>query len=206
MRKKELEIILESLSTFENPKIELEQYVTPSPLAAEIAINASLFGDLDTVADLGCGTGILGIAAALLGAKVIGFDIDLEALKIARRNAQNLGLDINFVRRKDGKIRYHFFLAEVKRERKQANEKEVLLFLKKCEDLIRILESEISNLPQVLKPKFTLWFISYAGFTPKARMVFGRTQKPPRTQCKLVDINELNEMLREYKLKTYSVT
>ncbi len=98
MRKKELEIILESLSTFENPKIELEQYVTPSPLAAEIAINASLFGDLDTVADLGCGTGILGIAAALLGAKVIGFDIDLEALKIARRNAQNLGLDINFVR------------------------------------------------------------------------------------------------------------
>jgi len=156
-------------------------------------------------------------------AQKMGYTEDLDHYRVFRvdgreyvrrgfyRSATNIA-ELDIVRRKqeigrkDGKIRYHFFLAEVKRERKQANEKEVLLFLKKCEDLIRILESEISNLPQVLKPKFTLWFISYAGFTPKARMVFGRTQKPPRTQCKLVDINELNEMLREYKLKTYSVT
>lgn len=93
--KKRLEIILEGLKGFENPKIELEQYVTPPSLAAFIAVNAKLNGDLNLVFDLGCGTGVLAIAASLLGAYSVGFDIDREALKIAKENAS--GYDVDFV-------------------------------------------------------------------------------------------------------------
>ena len=76
MKKRELEIILENLRGFESPKIQLEQYVTPPSLAAFIAVNARLHGDLTTVFDLGCGTGVLAIATSLLGAYSVGFDID----------------------------------------------------------------------------------------------------------------------------------
>ncbi len=96
--KKQLEILLESLKGFENPKIELEQYVTPPSLASEIVVNAKLMGDLEkTVVDLGCGTGILSIASSLLGAYAVGFDIDLEALKVARENAKTLDVYVDFV-------------------------------------------------------------------------------------------------------------
>jgi putative methylase len=95
--KKELAILLESLEGFQYPKIELEQYVTPASLAAEIIVNAKLMNDLNTVADLGCGTGILAIAASLLGAYAIGFDIDVEALKIAKKNAKKARTWVEFV-------------------------------------------------------------------------------------------------------------
>ncbi len=96
--KKRLAITLERLKGFENPNVLLEQYLTPPSLASEIVVNAKLLGDLDrTVVDLGCGTGVLSIASALLGAKSIGFDIDRSALKIARENAESLGLDVDFV-------------------------------------------------------------------------------------------------------------
>ncbi len=54
--KKELAMILEKLEGFRNPKIELEQYVTPPSLASEIIVTAKLMGDLDLVIDLGCGS------------------------------------------------------------------------------------------------------------------------------------------------------
>ncbi len=95
--KKELAIILEKLEGFRNPKIELEQYVTPPSLASEIVVTAKLMGDLNFVVDLGCGTGILTIASALLDAKAVGFDVDLEALKIARKNAEKVGIQADFV-------------------------------------------------------------------------------------------------------------
>ncbi len=95
--KKKLAMVLESLSGFKNPKIELEQYVTPPSLASEIIINAKLMGDLDFVVDLGCGTGILAIASAMLNAKAIGFDIDPDALKIAKENAKKVGVHVEFV-------------------------------------------------------------------------------------------------------------
>lgn len=43
----------------------------------------------DTVLDIGCGSGILAIAAALLGAKsAVGVDIDAQSVKVAKENAQ----------------------------------------------------------------------------------------------------------------------
>uniref|UniRef100_A0A7C3VDM1 Methyltransferase domain-containing protein n=1 Tax=Archaeoglobus fulgidus TaxID=2234 RepID=A0A7C3VDM1_ARCFL len=98
MKKKELEIILEKLRGFENPKIELEQYTTPPSLAAFIVTTADLNGDLELVVDLGCGTGILAIACSLLGYYSVGVDLDVEALKIARENATRLGVDADFAR------------------------------------------------------------------------------------------------------------
>jgi len=98
MKKKKLEIVLEKIKGFQNPKIELEQYVTPPSLAAFIATTAELNGDLDLIIDLGCGTGILAIACSLLGHYSVGVDLDVEALKIARDNAAELGVEADFVR------------------------------------------------------------------------------------------------------------
>ena len=91
--KKQLEIFLERCGPFESPKMKLEQYVTPTPIAADLLNLAALKGDIvgRKVFDLGCGTGRLGIGAALLGAEeVIGFDIDCEAIDAASRNAEAL--------------------------------------------------------------------------------------------------------------------
>jgi len=91
MRKKELELILEKLKPMEKPKVELEQYTMPAYLAAEILNLALLSGDIENkiVFDLGCGSGRLAIGAALLGAKkVIGIDIDAEAIEQAKENVK----------------------------------------------------------------------------------------------------------------------
>ena len=79
--------------------MKLEQYTTPPQVAATLLYNAYMMGDLrGTVYDLGCGTGVLGIGAKLLGAeKVVAFDIDIEPLKIARKNAKKVGVDVGFV-------------------------------------------------------------------------------------------------------------
>lgn len=97
MKKKQLEIMLERLAGFQNPSPAREQYITPAPVAAELLYLAYLRGELNKVCDLGCGTGILAIGAALLGAKAVGVDVDLEALKTARANASELGVYVEFV-------------------------------------------------------------------------------------------------------------
>lgn len=91
--------MLEKVAGFDAPSAHLEQYTTPATIAAELLHFAFMKGDLeDTVYDLGCGTGILAIGAALLGAVgVVGFDIDGEALRVARQNAGNLNADVEFV-------------------------------------------------------------------------------------------------------------
>ncbi|MCD6324036.1 MAG: methyltransferase [Desulfurococcales archaeon] len=84
--KKSLEILLEETPQFRSPKRELEQYVTPSDIAAELLWEAFMKGDLEgTVYDLGCGTGKLAYGSLLLGAKgVVCVDIDYEALHQAK--------------------------------------------------------------------------------------------------------------------------
>ncbi len=95
--KRELEIILERLEGFRNPKLWLEQYVTPPKLAAFMLTNAHLHGDLNIVVDLGCGTGILAIGASLLGAEAVGIDVDVDAIEVARENSEKLGTNVDFV-------------------------------------------------------------------------------------------------------------
>ena len=94
-RKKRLAKILSGLEGFKDPKIEFEQYGTPGDIAAELLLFAYSMGKLENkvIADLGCGTGILSIGSALLGAKrVYAIDIDGDALSIARKNAERLDL------------------------------------------------------------------------------------------------------------------
>jgi len=99
MRKRHLEMMLEEVRGFESPKPAKEQYSTPATVAAELLHFAFMKGDIiDTVYDLGCGSGILAIGAKLLGAeKVIGFDDDTDVLEIARANAKRLDVDVEFI-------------------------------------------------------------------------------------------------------------
>lgn len=69
---KNLQSMLEDIATFEHPKIELEQYTTSSHIAACVLHTAQfVYGDIDrkSVADLGCGSGVLSVGAALLNAR-----------------------------------------------------------------------------------------------------------------------------------------
>ncbi len=100
MKLKHLEMTLQRLRGFSRPRAALEQYQTPAPLAARLLYHALMKGDIEekAVCDLGCGTGILAIGAALLGAApVTGVDIDERALAVARENADLLGVDITFL-------------------------------------------------------------------------------------------------------------
>lgn len=89
--KSHLAIILSKLATFDKSQLKItkEQYATDSEAAADAVWFAYMNGDIEekVVADLGCGTGPLGIAALLLGAgKVYFVDSDKEAVEICRRN------------------------------------------------------------------------------------------------------------------------
>lgn len=84
-----LAIVLSRLEGFYEGKVRIEQYTTPSEIAAEVLWNAYLLGDIEgkDIADLGCGTGVLGIGAGLLGAKKVLFiDVDEQALESAKKN------------------------------------------------------------------------------------------------------------------------
>lgn len=94
MDKKHLAIALSKLAPASTQDVALEQYQTDGELAATLLWNAYLAGDIQEkiVADFGCGNGILGIGAQLLGAKNVSFiDIDKHALAIAKKNAHNKG-------------------------------------------------------------------------------------------------------------------
>ncbi len=94
-KKKHLEMVLQNIDMHSHPKVELEQYSTPSFIAADILWTAASLGDIKNkiVADLGCGTGIFSIGSALLGAEqVSGIDKDQEALLQAQKNSKILGL------------------------------------------------------------------------------------------------------------------
>jgi len=83
-----LERALADLTPFEAPRPSLEQYATPPDLASRLLHLADLNDDLRRrVVDLGTGTGILAIGAALAGAPaVVGIDRDHAALSTAREN------------------------------------------------------------------------------------------------------------------------
>jgi putative methylase len=98
MKKRDLEIRLQSLDGFDEPDPSLEQYPTPSVIASDILFHAYSEGDISgrTVNDLGCGTGIFAIGACLLGGDAAGFDISSEAIGKAKCNAESLGVNAAF--------------------------------------------------------------------------------------------------------------
>lgn len=91
LKKKDLERLLSELEVNPSPKVEWEQYTSSSEVAANLLfIAAFTFNDIvgREVFDLGCGNGVLGIGATLIGAKrVVGLDLDPRVLTIARRNS-----------------------------------------------------------------------------------------------------------------------
>lgn len=101
MKKKELEIFLQSIPDFEEPKPNLEQYITPAEIASDIIFTAAQLGDIENkiILDLGCGTGMFSVAAYLAGARrVIGVDIDEKAINQAKQFAKKNKLNIEFIK------------------------------------------------------------------------------------------------------------
>jgi len=100
MKKKHLEIQLQKVPSPEKPIPNLEQYMTPATIAADIIFTAYQLGDIEgkTIIDLGCGTGIFSVGVQLMGAKkVTGYDIDKNLIKTANEYAKINKLDIDFI-------------------------------------------------------------------------------------------------------------
>jgi putative methylase len=97
LKKHQLINLIENLETFQTPKLDLEQYTTDPVATADLFYHITfeqrdLEGNL--MVDLGCGTGNLSIAGAILGSShVIGVDADSDALKICKKNIQSLDLE-----------------------------------------------------------------------------------------------------------------
>lgn len=96
------DVVLYSQLESGSAKLELEQYSTSPHLASCMVYTAHMqYGDIEdmNVMDMGCGTGILGIAASIMGAgHVTGLDIDPDALSVATENAENCEIDnIDFI-------------------------------------------------------------------------------------------------------------
>lgn len=100
-KKKELEILLERVEDITEPAADSEQYTTPATVASELLYFAFMNGDIEgrVVYDLGCGNGVLGIGAKVLGAKAaIGIDNDEKAIEVALLNCKKLNVAVEFRR------------------------------------------------------------------------------------------------------------
>ena len=101
MKKRQLEIFLEKTPLFSHPRVDLEQYRTSAPIAADIVFTAYQYNDIadKIVIDLGCGTGMFAVGAAMLYAKtIVGIDIDDKCLKKAAHFAHDQGLNISYIK------------------------------------------------------------------------------------------------------------
>jgi putative methylase len=93
VRKADLVRRLEQVPRHPSPAADLEQYRTPPDIAAELLLAAHKDGAIadKRVLDLGCGTGMLAVGAALLGARLAtGVDIDSHAIAMAQELASDL--------------------------------------------------------------------------------------------------------------------
>ncbi|MEF8779711.1 MAG: METTL5 family protein [Haloferacaceae archaeon] len=107
--RRDLATQLAVVAGFEDPDASLEQYPTPPDLAAHVIHVADLQGDVEgrTVLDLGTGTGMLALGAALRSpARVIGIELDAAALSVARRNEPRVGstTPIHWIRGDAGRL------------------------------------------------------------------------------------------------------
>ncbi len=90
LKKSEFINYIQGLKSFQDPKIEYEQYQTDAIATADLFFHIAFeLNDLsdNLIVDLGAGTGNYTVAAVLLGCpKVISVDIDSNALKILKEN------------------------------------------------------------------------------------------------------------------------
>jgi len=101
LRRQQLEIALSHLKPSPSPQLAYEAYdLDPSSAAEVLFLAESRFGDVKdrAILDLGCGSGILAIGAALMGAEmVVGIDINLDSVEMARANARLSGASVQLV-------------------------------------------------------------------------------------------------------------
>ena len=100
LSKRQLEVQLARLKILEEPDLKLEQYPVSAEVASELLYMAGFEqNDLEgRVIDLGTGTGLLAIGAALMGAVgTVGVDIDERALALARENAERVEAQVEWV-------------------------------------------------------------------------------------------------------------
>jgi len=160
MKKKQLSMLLSQLSPSPKPRLKWEGYTLDPEAAAEIVHVASWINDDirgKTVADLGCGAGILAIAAALTGAKeVVGVDIDKEAVKIAKTNAEKSGVNIGLITGDIECVRGRFDTTLMNPPFGTRKRGADVLFLKKAleiSDVVYSLHKKSSSIREFLKRK-----------------------------------------------------
>ena len=100
-KKRNLEMLLSTLTSFECPRIMLEQYTTPPRVASEMLFLAAFINDDirdRRVLDLGRGNGCLALGAKLTGAKeAVGVEIDPNIIRLAIENARKIGVNIEWI-------------------------------------------------------------------------------------------------------------
>ena len=101
MRKRQLERALSQLSHSPSPNLAFEAYDLDPKAATELLFLAEeKYHDISgqSIIDLGCGSGILAIGAALLGSKEsLGIDINKESIRTARENAADHGVHLDLI-------------------------------------------------------------------------------------------------------------
>lgn len=75
--------------------INIEERSTVYPVLEDTILMADSINieEGDRVLEIGCGTGYVSISAALMGGKVVGVDINPDAVRLSRRNASLNGID-----------------------------------------------------------------------------------------------------------------
>ncbi len=106
MKKNHLARKLSEVEDFEDPKIKMEQYLTPAHLAADLIYTAYMQGDIENqeVVDLGAGTGMLSIGAALVGGNVTAVEKDEDAVETLQKNIDEYDVELDVVNEDMNKV------------------------------------------------------------------------------------------------------
>lgn len=88
------EMFYDSLSNYYDEMISFDELLERKTVLLKNILNA---GDARRAADLGCGTGVDSIALTRLGYRVTGFDISKNMLQRAKKNAERIKADVDFV-------------------------------------------------------------------------------------------------------------